>query len=75
MFTLQAEPAVVASRSVAANLSDLAAMGAAPHAMTVALTVPKIIRAGLRFSDECKRLASLHEAQLLGATRQKVPYP
>jgi thiamine-monophosphate kinase len=73
-FPLQAEPAVVASRSVAANLSDLAAMGAAPHAMTVALTVPNNNSSWLKvFSDECKRLASLHKAPIIGGNLAKGP--
>jgi thiamine-monophosphate kinase len=39
-FPIDATPEVVVNRAFAANLSDLAAMGAEPHGVTMALTFP-----------------------------------
>ena len=46
-FPGDATPEVIAHRAFAANLSDLAAMGAAPHSVTLALTFPEANEAWL----------------------------
>lgn len=40
-FPIACAPEIVASRCLAANLSDLAAMGASPHSFLLALTLPE----------------------------------
>ncbi|MDP5052214.1 MAG: AIR synthase related protein, partial [Congregibacter sp.] len=40
-FPNNAAPEVIVNRAFAANLSDLAAMGAIPHSVTMALTLPE----------------------------------
>lgn len=57
-FPLGAEPELIAQRSIAANLSDLAAMSAVPHSMTMALTLPGISHDWLRrFAERSQQYA------------------
>ena len=66
-FPSGASPDLIARRAIAANLSDLAAMGAAPHSMTMALTLPGLEPAWLRgFSAESQRLAEIYECPIVG---------
>ncbi len=62
-----APAAVVAQRVMAANLSDLAAMGAAPHSFLLALTMPGVDVAWLdEFTARLRQLASLYDIPLAG---------
>ena len=71
-FPSSAAPEVIASRSITANLSDLAAMGAKPHAMTLALTIPSNDQDWLEtFSNECKRLAGFYQCPIVGGNLAK----
>lgn len=71
-FPVDAKPAVAASRSVGANLSDLAAMGAVPHAMTVALTLPRADEQWLEsFSKTMFKLARQYECPIIGGNLAK----
>ena len=66
-FPEDAAPEVAARRAIGANLSDLAAMGAAPHGMTVALTIPSVDALWLEaFAAENIRLASAHQCPIVG---------
>jgi thiamine-monophosphate kinase len=66
-FPEDAVPAVAARRAIGANLSDLAAMGATPHGMTVALTIPSVDSLWLEsFAAENLRLASAHQCPIVG---------
>ena len=66
-FPAAAAPAVIAQRVMAANLSDLAAMGAAPHSFLLALTMPEIDTAWLdSFASRLHGLAACYEIPLVG---------
>ncbi len=66
-FPDNAEPELIARRSIAANLSDLAAMGAMPHGMTMALTMPSADENWLeRFSSACHKLADVFRCPIVG---------
>ena len=66
-FPAAATPAVIAQRVMAANLSDLAAMGAAPHSFLLALTMPEIDTAWLdSFASRLHGLAACYEIPLVG---------
>ena len=66
-FPAAAAPAIIAQRALVANLSDLAAMGAAPHAFLLALTLPEIDTAWLdSFASRLHGLASCYELPLVG---------
>lgn len=66
-FPLNADPGLVSRRAIGANLSDLAAMGAKPHAMTLALTIPDTAPHWLEgFSAENNRLCELYDIPIIG---------
>ncbi|MFN3238347.1 MAG: thiamine-phosphate kinase [Pseudomonadales bacterium] len=66
-FPEDAIPEVAARRAIGANLSDLAAMGAEPRGMTVALTIPSVDALWLEsFAAENINLASLHQCPIVG---------
>ena len=66
-FPAAAAPAVIAQRVMAANLSDLAAMGAAPHSFLLALTMPEIDTPWLdSFASRLHGLAACYEIPLVG---------
>jgi len=66
--------AVVAARALAANLSDLAAMGARPRAFTLALTLPAADPAWVEaFAEALGRLAEGHRIELIGGDTTEGP--
>lgn len=73
-FPPGATGAVVASRTVAANLSDLAAMGADPHSVVLALTIPNLDEAWLQdFSETLKKQLARFNAPLVGGNISRGP--
>ncbi len=66
-FPAAAAPSVIIQRAMAANLSDLAAMGARPHSFLLALTLPELETTWLdEFATRLHQLASLYEMPLAG---------
>ncbi len=73
-FFAGADPKLLGHKSLAVNLSDLAAMGAMPLAFTLALSLPAADTAWLRdFSDGMFALAAQHQCQLMGGDTTKGP--
>ncbi|MFT4797190.1 MAG: thiamine-monophosphate kinase [Candidatus Azotimanducaceae bacterium] len=71
-FPNSANPAVVANRAFGANLSDLAAMGAKPYGVTLALTLPSGDEHWLdRFSAACQAQADAHQCPIVGGNLAK----
>ncbi len=71
-FFADANPKQLGHKLLAVNLSDLAAMGANPLAVTLALTLPKIDENWLReFSDGFLNLAQLYHVDLIGGDTTK----
>ena len=57
----------IAHKSLAVNLSDIAAMGAKAKYFTLAITLPKIDKSWLReFSDSLRQLSGHYEVSLIG---------
>lgn len=66
-FLPATSPFDIAYKAVAVNLSDLAAMGAEPAWLTLALTMPESDSAWLQqFSDGLSQLANRYQMQLIG---------
>lgn len=66
-FFANAEPRALGHKSLAVNLSDLAAMGAAPRAFTLALALPQAREEWLApFSEGLFALADQYECELIG---------
>jgi thiamine-monophosphate kinase len=66
-FPADSDPRSVGHRSLAVNLSDLAAMGATPAWATLALTLPRADRRWLEeFSGGFMELAAAHGVELVG---------
>lgn len=73
-FFSDADPAMLGHKSLAVNLSDLAAMGAKPVAFTMALSLPKPDAAWLKpFSEGVFALADLHGCELIGGDTTRGP--
>lgn len=73
-FPLQTAPFDIGWKSLAVNLSDLAAMGAMPRWFTLALTLPEPDAGWLAgFSDGLKALADLHGVALVGGDTTRGP--
>lgn len=73
-FPEQTCPEDIAYKSVAVNLSDLAAMGAEPAWVTLALTLPTIDHDWLkRFSDSFQQQLNRFNVQLIGGDTTKGP--
>ena len=73
-FPVDASADVVAQRTMAANLSDLAAMGAEPHAFVLAMTLPSVDERWLGdFSERLSRLASRYAIPLVGGNLSRGP--
>lgn len=73
-FFADANPRMLGHKSLAVNLSDLAAMGAEPRAFTLALALPEVQPAWLRdFSEGLFELASQYGCQLIGGDTTKGP--
>lgn len=66
-FFADVDPADLGHKLLAVNLSDLAAMGAEPFAVTLALTLPAINHPWLQaFSESFMALARQHQVDLIG---------
>lgn len=66
-FFADADPALLGWKSLAVNLSDLAAMGAQPRWATLALTVPAANESWLAaYADGLYRCAAAHDISLIG---------
>ncbi|MCS0588700.1 thiamine-phosphate kinase [Massilia norwichensis] len=73
-FLAGADPFALGHKSLAVNLSDLAAMGAAPLGFTLALALPGAEPAWLDgFSRGLFALADLHACELVGGDTTKGP--
>ncbi len=73
-FPTQTRPFDIGWKALAVNLSDLAAMGAAPRWFTLALTLPEPNADWLTgFSDGLKALADLHGVALVGGDTSRGP--
>ena len=73
-FFAGADPRKLGHKSLAVNLSDLAAMGARPVAFTLALALPQADRAWLAgFAEGLFALADAHDCELIGGDTTKGP--
>jgi thiamine-monophosphate kinase len=73
-FFAGADARMLGHKSLAVNLSDLAAMGAEPRAFTLALSLPEVQPGWLHdFSAGMFDLAALHGCQLIGGDTTKGP--
>ncbi len=69
-----ADPALIAHKALASNLSDLAAMGATPAWVSLALTLPSPDEDWLRqFCQGFFALADYYNVQLVGGDTTKGP--
>ncbi|WP_159655216.1 thiamine-phosphate kinase [Vibrio atypicus] len=73
-FLAEADPALVAHKALASNVSDLAAMGATPAWVSFALTMPSPDEDWLApFCDSFFKLADYYGIQLIGGDTTKGP--
>lgn len=73
-FFPEVDPESLGHKALAVNLSDLAAMGATPAWITLALTLPNIDPAWLgAFAGGLKQLADRHQVQLIGGDTTQGP--
>ena len=73
-FPEKTSPADIACKSIAVNLSDLAAMGAEPAWLTLALTLPEIDHSWLQdFSTGFHQQLKKYNVQLIGGDTTKGP--
>lgn len=73
-FFADADPELLGHKLLAVNLSDLAAMGAEPFAVTLALTLPKIDDDWLQaFSSGFMQLARQYRVDLIGGDTTSGP--
>jgi thiamine-monophosphate kinase len=73
-FLPHVDPAALGHKSLAVNLSDLAAMGATPAWFTLALTLPAVDETWLeRFCEGMYTLARRHGVQLVGGDTTRGP--
>lgn len=73
-FFPNADPRMLGHKCLAVNLSDLAAMGAAPRAFTLALSLPAAAAAWLdAFSQGLFELADAFDCELVGGDTTKGP--
>ena len=73
-FLSTVEPTRLGHKALAVNLSDLAAVGAAPLAFTLALSLPRVDEAWLAaFSMGLLRLADAHGCELVGGDTTQGP--
>ncbi len=73
-FFTDADAYKLGHKSLAVNLSDLAAMGAEPVAFTLALSLPNVDEAWLaKFSSGLFALADEHNCELIGGDTTKGP--
>lgn len=73
-FPDSANPYDIATRALAVNISDLAAMGARPYAFTLALTIPSAEKKWLQsFSSGLRNAAESYAIPLVGGDTSKGP--
>lgn len=73
-FFPDVDPYALGHKALAVNLSDLAAMGAKPHAFTLALALPRADEAWLEaFSNGLFALAERHDCALVGGDTTSGP--
>ena len=73
-FFADADPKMLGHKSLAVNLSDLAAMGAKPIACTMALSLPKPDEPWLKaFAEGFFALADAHGCELIGGDTTRGP--
>ena len=73
-FLANANPAWIAHKALASNLSDLAAMGATPAWVSLALTLPTIDEPWVKsFCDAFFELANYYHIQLIGGDTTRGP--
>ncbi|QGY28240.1 thiamine-phosphate kinase [Pantoea cypripedii] len=73
-FLRDIHPADLGYKAVAVNLSDLAAMGADPAWLTLALTLPEVNESWLAaFSDSLFELLDYYDMQLIGGDTTRGP--
>ncbi len=73
-FLETAPAAAIAHKALASNLSDLAAMGAAPLWCSLALTLPRVDKTWIAsFCDGFYKLANKHKVQLIGGDTTRGP--
>ena len=73
-FPLDCSGSIVATRSFAASVSDLAAMGAEPHAFTSALTMSRVDHGWLSdFSRQLSELSIEYQIPLVGGNLSRGP--
>lgn len=73
-FPIETRPFDIGWKALAVNLSDLAAMGATPRWLTLALTLPEQSADWLAgFSEGLKALADLHGIALVGGDTTRGP--
>lgn len=73
-FLPDVDPELLGHKALAINLSDLAAMGAKPCWVTLALTMPNVDQKWLRqFSIGFDKLAKYHSVELIGGDTTRGP--
>ncbi len=73
-FFPDADPALLGWKSLAVNLSDLAAMGATPRWCTLAISMPDVDEDWLaRYADGLYRCADAHQIRLVGGDTTRGP--
>lgn len=73
-FLRDADPSDVAYKALMSNISDLAAMGATPAWLSMAISMPELDEAWLTpFCDSMFALADAHHLQLIGGDTTKGP--
>ncbi len=73
-FFADADPASLGHKSLAVNLSDLAAMGARPRAFTLAIGLPEVDERWLgAFTEGMFALADRHACELIGGDTTRGP--
>ncbi|ORU89529.1 MAG: thiamine-monophosphate kinase [Cycloclasticus sp. symbiont of Poecilosclerida sp. M] len=73
-FLENSDPYLLGHKALAVNLSDLAAMGAKPAWVSMALTIPKVDEKWLSaFSDGFFQLAQKYKIQLIGGDTTRGP--
>ncbi|PKH21327.1 thiamine-phosphate kinase [Enterobacterales bacterium CwR94] len=73
-FLKDIHPADLGYKALAVNLSDLAAMGADPAWLTLAITLPKVDESWLKaFSDSLFELLNYYDMQLIGGDTTRGP--
>jgi thiamine-monophosphate kinase len=73
-FPSNTSPADIARKTIAVNLSDLAAMGAEPAWLTLALSLPRVDESWIKsFSDSFRKTAEEYHVQLIGGDTTQGP--